>query len=216
MGEIQGDAVRTSGHVPWPDSAQWASGRIAETGAHACVPSQGSRSKGSLQSLALLALLRGRGPGALAVSGAHGAPRREPSAAPRCRRLSQLAAHRRHERRSAGVCAVPAPRHRQPRPALRGGAEGAQPQPAETAVEGGEESVQKRLTSARRTMDSLSTRRGSPAAHPLHTSALTSGQRGTVVDRDPDLLHPALSQLQGHLHSLDSACPPLEKNSDLG
>lgn len=52
--------------------------------------------------------------------------------------------------------------------------------------------------------------RRSPAARPPRESALTSGQRGAVVDRDPDLLHSALSQLQGHLHSLDSAAlrPP--------
>lgn len=55
----------------------------------------------------------------------------------------------------------------------------------------------------------LQAARLSPATRHPRASALTSGQRGTVVHRDPDLLHPALSQFQGHLHSLDLAalCP---------
>lgn len=32
-------------------------------------------------------------------------------------------------------------------------------------------------------------------------AALTSGQRGSVIDRHPDLLHPALSQFQRHFRS---------------
>lgn len=47
--------------------------------------------------------------------------------------------------------------------------------------------------------------------------ALTSGQRGTVVHRDPDLLNPTLSQLQRHLRSLGSeALSPLRRTQTRG
>lgn len=119
--------------------------------------------------------------------------------------------------------AVPAPRRRQGDPPAppRGGAGSARPRPAGPAVEGGARPG----TSAREQRSrhhggprrrpphngpALRAARRSPAARPPRESALTSGQRGAVVDGDPDLLHSALSQLQGHLHSLDSAAvrPP--------
>lgn len=140
----------------------------------------------------------------------------QPARPPRCTRRPGEA-QRQH---SSPSDPRPAPL-RQPRPARPGGAEGARPQPAETALEeapgphqraGGEESAQSAQPAP--VSQRLCSPRGAPlpcSSAPLRTSALTSRQRGTVVDRDPDLLYPALSQLQGHLHSLDSAALPLRR-----
>lgn len=89
-----------------------------------------------------------------------------------------------------------------PRPGRGDGAEGGA-RPAERA--GGGEPAQKRRAGALHTMASLRARRALPGRPAPRASALTPGQRGAVVDRDPDLLHPALSQLQGHLPSRGSA-----------
>lgn len=104
-----------------------AHGSMAETGEHASVPSQRSPK----QRLTAASALPAPGspeqyPGALAVSGslcAGGNP--AGPAEPRCGTHRAGEAQRRRKN------------PRCPRPALRGGAEGAPPQPAQTAVEGG-------------------------------------------------------------------------------
>lgn len=161
-GEIRSDAARVRGRVPWPGSAWLAPGRRAEAGGHAGVPSQASRSKGSLQCPALPA------PGAQKPRprGARGfrslcAPGRESSGASRCSQQRQGAHDTGQGRRSTGARArvFPAPRHSQPRPERRGGTEGARagrdsgggwrPAPHECAEA---ESAQKRPASAHHTM----------------------------------------------------------------
>lgn len=110
--------------------------------------------------------------------------------------------------RGGAAPAVPAPRR-----GRRGGAGGARAgagtawraAPGGPERAGGGEPAQKRPAGARHTMARLSPRRALPGRGAPRASALTSRQRGAVVDRDPDLLHPALSQFQGHLPSRDSA-----------
>lgn len=131
--------------------------------------------------------------------------------------------------------AAPAPHPPRPRPAAgatgparpRGGAGSAWPRPAGTAEEGGARPGTSALEERSRHYSAPpapatqwpGSPRGAPlpAARPPRESALTSGQRGAVVDGDPDLLHSALGQLQGHLHSLDSAAlRPPRRIQDLG
>lgn len=56
-----------------------------------------------------------------------------------------------------------------------------------------------RHKAAAHTMAGLGTRRRLQPRPPMELLALTSGQRGSVIDRHPDLLHPALGQFQRHL-----------------
>lgn len=139
---------------PWPDSAQRA---------HRSIPSQRSRSKGSLQCPALpapcspeLAPRRARGfrlplrwgeqPGGASRATVRHTPGRGGAAPAQEPALSPPSAPGRSGRR--------------PAPASRDCGGGRHPAPQERA--GGEESVQKLRASSRRTMALLSTRRASP------------------------------------------------------
>lgn len=160
-----------------------------------------------------------------AVSGSLCAPVRESSGAPRCSRQSLGAAGRALARQtparggaapapepvSSPPCAPanPAPSAGEERkaPDLQGQRWRATPGPARARRRGvGTKAPRQRLPYNGLALQAA---RLSPATRHPRASALTSGQRGTVVHRDPDLLHPALSQFQGHLHSLDLAtlCP---------
>lgn len=57
--------------------------------------------------------------------------------------------------------------------------------------------------------------RGAVCSLAPRAAALTSGQRGSVIDRHPDLLHPALSQFQRHFRSCTRR-PATPGGSDLG
>lgn len=146
--------------------------------------------------------------GALAVSGSPCAWWREPSAAPR-----QLA--------RGGAAPAPKPAPTPP----RAGEERKAPDPGRGDSRGGRRPAPherargvstKAPGRARHTKASPCTRRA-PLCSPARAPALTSGQRGTVVHRDPDLLNPALSQLQRHLRSLGSeALSPLRRTQTRG
>lgn len=222
--ETRGDASRTSGLVPWPDSARRAHGRMAGAGEHASVPPQRSRSKGSLQCPALPPpALRGQYPGALAASGSLYAGGNKP-----VRPAEPPAAHTRQGRCSAGARAraVPAPRHRQPLPALRGGVEGAPPQPAETAVEGGTRPRRSALEERSRYKSSapapapqwLCPPRGaplpcSPAPAPICTHIWATKDGGQPGSRSSA---PGSESAPGASSQPRLRGPPLANNSDLG
>lgn len=57
--------------------------------------------------------------------------------------------------------------------------------------------------------------RGAVCSLAPRAAALTSGQRGSMIDRHPDLLHPALSQFQRHFRSCTRR-PATPGGSDLG
>lgn len=74
-----------------------------------------------------------------------------------------------------------------------------------------------RHKAAAHTMAGLGTRRGLQPRPPMELLALTSGQRGSVIDRHPDLLHPALGQFQRHLRCcIRRPLPPLEGRLRVG
>lgn len=191
---------------PWAGLSAASAGIRAGSGGHAGVPSPASAGTASLQCPAL------PGPALGARSPFPGPPAFGGTS--RAQRLGGRPGEAQRRR----------PSPRRPRPARRGGAEGAGPRPAGSAAEGGA----RPRTGAPRSRHK-SARPGPPykgrarhaARAPLQPGArapaLTSGQRGTVVHRDPDLLNPALSQLQRHLRSLGSvALSPLRRTQTRG